>query len=159
MADARQGGAADPRQRLHAVLQQLQWDLGPVHRRVLGRYPNGLDLFWYSSRKYPQSIPATPFKNYIRFNQIDINYYYNATHGAAQRDIKSALRVYAALRDLAAVHSRTNAQEFAAAYREALTKVQNDLGSQGYAPVASMDTEVADCHRNDVIERRSGNKA
>src|ERR1700704_772257 len=27
--------------------------------------PNGLDLFWYSSRKYPQSIPATPFKNYI----------------------------------------------------------------------------------------------
>ena len=121
--------------------------------------PNGLDLFWYSSRKYPQSIPATPFKNYIRFNQIDTNYYYNATPGAAQRDIKSALRVYAALRDLAAVHSRTNAQEFAAAYREALTKVQNDLGSQGYAPVASMDTEVADCHRNDVIERRSGNKA
>jgi len=57
------------------------------------------------------------------------------------------------------VHSRTNAQEFSAAYREALTKVQNDLGSQGYAPVASMDTEVADCHRNDVIERRSGNKA
>ena len=121
--------------------------------------PNGLDLFWYSSRKYPQSIPATPFKNYIRFNQIDTNYYYNATPGAAQRDIKSALRVYAALRDLAAVHSRTNAQEFAAAYREALTKVQNDLGSQGYAPVASMDTEVADCHRNDVIERRSVNKA
>ena len=39
VADARQGGAADPRQRLHAVLQQLQWDLGPVHRRVLGRYP------------------------------------------------------------------------------------------------------------------------
>ena len=67
--------------------------------------PNGLDLFWYSSRKYPQSIPATPFKNYIRFNQIDTNYYYNATPGAAQRDIKSALRVYAALRDLAAVHS------------------------------------------------------
>jgi hypothetical protein len=121
--------------------------------------PNGLDLFWYSSRKYPQSIPATPFKNYIRFNQIDTNYYYNATPGAAQRDIKSALRVYAALRDLAAVHSRTNAQEFSAAYREALTKVQNDLGSQGYAPVASMDTEVADCHRNDVIERRSVTKA
>jgi len=120
--------------------------------------PNGLDLFWYASRKYPQSIPATPFKNYIRFNQIDTNYYYNATPGAAQRDIKSALRVYGAVRDLAALHSNVDAQEFAADYRKALTKVQNDLGSQGYAPVASMDTEVADCHRNNVIQqRRSGN--
>jgi hypothetical protein len=120
--------------------------------------PNGLDLFWYSSRKYPQSIPATPFKNYIRFNQIDTNYYYNATPGAAQRDIKAALRVYVALRDLAAVHSRANAEEFSAAYRKALTNVQNDLGSQGYAPVASMDTDLADKLRNRVIrQRRSGN--
>jgi hypothetical protein len=30
--------------------------------------PNGLDLFWYSSTKYPQSIPMSPFKNYIRHN-------------------------------------------------------------------------------------------
>jgi hypothetical protein len=37
--------------------------------------PNGLDLFWYSSTKYPQSIPMSPFKNYIRHNQIDTTYY------------------------------------------------------------------------------------
>jgi hypothetical protein len=30
--------------------------------------PNGLDLFWYSSTKYPQSIPMSLFKNYIRHN-------------------------------------------------------------------------------------------
>ena len=54
--------------------------------------PNGLDLFWYSSTKYPGSIPITPFKNYIRANQIDTDYYYNATPGAAQRDIKAALQ-------------------------------------------------------------------
>ena len=54
--------------------------------------PDGLDLFWYSSTKYPQSIPITAFKDYIRHNQIDTDYYYNATPGAAQRDIKAALR-------------------------------------------------------------------
>jgi hypothetical protein len=45
--------------------------------------PGGLDLFWYSSTKYPNSIPITPFKNHIRANQIDTNYYYNATPAAS----------------------------------------------------------------------------
>jgi hypothetical protein len=59
--------------------------------------PNGLDLFWFSSTRYPHSIPITPFKNYIRANQIDTDYYYNATPGAAQRDIKAALRIRRAI--------------------------------------------------------------
>ncbi|HTV34495.1 MAG TPA: hypothetical protein VME69_15610, partial [Methylocella sp.] len=50
--------------------------------------PTGVDLAWYTSTKFPHSIPSTPFKNYIRVNQIDTNYCYNATPGAAQRDIK-----------------------------------------------------------------------
>jgi hypothetical protein len=58
--------------------------------------PGGLDLFWYSSTKYPHSIPITAFKTYITYNQFDTNCYYNATPGAAQHDIKSALRVLAA---------------------------------------------------------------
>ena len=52
--------------------------------------PGGLDLFWYSSTKYPHSVPITPFKNYIRANQIDTNYYYNATPGSGQRDMMGA---------------------------------------------------------------------
>src|SRR3954464_14276658 len=68
--------------------------------------PNGLDLFWYSSTKFPHSIPITPFKSYIRGNQIDTNYYYNATPGSAQRDIKAALAVREALLDLAGKHAR-----------------------------------------------------
>ena len=55
--------------------------------------PGGLDLLWYSSTKYPHSIPITPVKDYIRANQVDTDYYYNATPGAAQRDVKSGLRV------------------------------------------------------------------
>src|SRR5271156_5371639 len=64
--------------------------------------PGGLDLLWYSSTKYPHSIPISGFKGYIRENQIDTDYYYNSVPGAAQRDIKSALRVRRAILKLAA---------------------------------------------------------
>jgi len=37
--------------------------------------PNGLDMFWYASTKYPKSVPITPFKDYIRANQIYTYYY------------------------------------------------------------------------------------
>src|SRR5215472_12355723 len=37
--------------------------------------PQGLDLFWYASSKYPQSIPITPFKSYITHNQFHTGYY------------------------------------------------------------------------------------
>ncbi|GEO98797.1 hypothetical protein [Methylobacterium haplocladii] len=127
--------------------------------------PNGLDLFWYSSSKFPHSIPITPFKNYIGANQIDTTYYYNATPGSAQRDIKSALRVAAALKDLAAWHGGPggNPERFARAYREALTGtdgkpgIQNHFGSPGFAPVASTDTDDADRHREPFIRGRKPN--
>lgn len=114
--------------------------------------PNGLDLFWYSSTKYPHSIPITPFKNYIRANQIDTDYYYNATPGAAQRDIKAALRVRRALLDLAEKHATQTPAEFAKSYRDALVAVQNDLGSNGWAPVASNDTMNAEINRQRFID-------
>lgn len=116
--------------------------------------PNGLDLFWFSSIRYPHSIPITAFKNYIRANQIDTDYYYNATPGAAQRDIKAALRVRGRLLDLAARHSTLSPEAFAIAYRAALVAVQNDLGTHGYAPVASNDTANADLNRQRFVEAR-----
>ena len=116
--------------------------------------PNGLDLFWYSSIRYPHSIPITSFKNYIRANQIDTDYYYNATPGAAQRDIKAALRVRSQLLNLAARHASLAPEAFAAAYRAALVAVQNDLGTHGFAPVASNDTADADRNRQPFVERR-----
>lgn len=109
--------------------------------------PNGLDLFWFSSTKYPHSIPITPFKDYIRANQIDTDYYYNATPGAAQRDIKAALRLRRALVALASQHAALTPEAFRQAYVAALVAAQNDLGSQGYAPVASVDTQNADINR------------
>ena len=113
--------------------------------------PNGLDLFWYSSTKYPGSIPITPFKEYIRANQVDCDYYYNATPGAAQRDIKSALRVWAQIDQLAAAHQVMTPDDFAQAFTKALADVQNDLASAGHAPVASADTHNADMNRRSLV--------
>jgi len=120
--------------------------------------PNGLDLFWYSSTQYPGSVPITPFKNYIRANQIDTDSYYNATPGSAQRDIKAALRLWRVLDRLAEQHAGLDPQAFAEVYREALVSAQNDLPSAGLAPVASNDTRNADRNREPLV-RRAGTEA
>ena len=117
--------------------------------------PGGLDLFWYSSTKYPNSVPITPFKNYIRANQIDTNYYYNATPGNAQRDIKLALRLRQAVCRLADNMPQDDSA-FEAAYRALLFEVQGALGQPGYAPIASCDTAIADRHRSAEIRKRWG---
>ena len=109
--------------------------------------PAGLDLLWYGVFRYPHSIPITAFKSYIIHNQIQTDYYYNATPGSAQRDIKAALRVTNAIRDLEKSHGAMDAGAFAQTYRQALTRVQNSLASPGPAPVASNDTSNADTNR------------
>jgi len=113
--------------------------------------PQGLDLFWYASFKYPHSIPITAFKTYITHNQFDTGYYYNATPGSAQRDIKAALKVFAELKALAAKHAALDAKAFTIEYNKALARVQNCLGSPGYAPIASLDTETAEQNRSKFL--------
>jgi hypothetical protein len=120
--------------------------------------PSGLDSFWWASTKYPKSIPVNPFKAYIRANQVDTDYYYNATPGAAQRDVRAALRVRRALLRLEAAHTQ-GPEAFAAAFRRELRTVQNDLGAPGFAPVASNDTRRADAERIPRMLARWGARA
>ncbi len=120
--------------------------------------PSGLDSFWWASTKYPKSIPISPFKAYIRANQIDTDYYYNATPGAAQRDIKSALRVRRAVLRLAEAHAKGPAA-FRKAWVQELALVHNDLGTPGFAPVASNDTRRADRNRIERVRARWGARA
>lgn len=115
--------------------------------------PDGLDLFWYSATKFPGSIPITSFKDYITYNQIPTDYYYNATPGSAQRDIKSAMEVRKALLSLEEAHKTQSPEEFLKTYREALGEVQGCFGEPGYAPVASLDTENADRNREPFVRR------
>ena len=109
--------------------------------------PSGLDLFWFSATKYPLSVPITPFKDYITHNQIGTDYYYNATPGAAQRDIKTSLKLYDALLELQEAHATQDPETFAQSYRATLVRVQAGLGDMGYGPVASLSTERADLNR------------
>lgn len=113
--------------------------------------PNGLNLFWFSATKYPLSIPITPFKNYITHNQISTDYYYNATPGSAQRDIKTSVKTYDTLLQLAQAHKTQSPEEFAKTYKAALGKVQIGFGDAGFGPVASLSTERADLNRGAYI--------
>ena len=114
--------------------------------------PTGLDLLWYASTKYPHSIPISTFKDYISANQFDTGYYYVATPGSAQRDIKAALRVRAELIDLADQYAALPAKDFAIAYKAALGRLANSLASPGFAPVASLATQNADVARRAFID-------
>lgn len=117
--------------------------------------PNGLNLFWFSATKYPLSIPVSPFKNYITHNQINTDYYYNATPGAAQRDIKTSLKVYDALLQLEDAHATQSPEEFQATYHATLAAVQIGLGDTGFGPVASLSTERADLNRQRYVSETS----
>lgn len=118
--------------------------------------PGGLDLLWYTSVRYPHSIPISPFKTYIRASQVDTDYYYNATPGSAQKDIKAAMRLRRAVADLAARHASLSPEDFAIEYRKTMHKVQNDMGGQGEAPVASNDTAAADLNRLPYVQAAWG---
>ena len=113
--------------------------------------PSGLNLFWFSATKYPLSIPVTPFKNYISHNQISTDYYYNATPGSAQRDIKTSLKVYDAILQLEEAHKIQSPEEFSKSYMAALGDIQLGLGDVGFGPVASLSTERADINRRAYI--------
>jgi len=108
--------------------------------------PSGLNLFWITATGYPLSIPSSPFKNYITHNQINNDYYYNATPGSAQRDIKGSIRVYESVLKLQKAHSE-GADAFAKVYQEEIGKIQSNLGEPGFGPVASLSTERADMNR------------
>jgi hypothetical protein len=114
--------------------------------------PKGLNLFWYSATKYPQSIPVTTFKNYITYNQVNTDYYYNATPGAAQRDVKSSLGVYDAVLALSKAHASQSPEEFAKTFQDTMFRVQSSLGEPGLGPVASLDTERADINRDAYVK-------
>ena len=111
--------------------------------------PKGLNLFWITASGYPLSIPSTPFKNYITHNQINTDYYYNATPGSAQRDVKGSIRVYSAVLALQQAHQthKDDPAAFAKVYRKEMERIQSYLGDPGFGPVASLSTERADINR------------
>jgi len=105
--------------------------------------PLGINLTWLWSEGFPGAVPLTPFKHYIRHNTIDCDYFYSATPGVAQRDIKSALKLAEIIADLSRCHAKLQPHEFAREFRSRMKDAHRLLAASGSSPPPSNETEKA----------------
>ena len=115
--------------------------------------PFGVNLLWLASGSFPGSVPLTPFKHYIRHNTIDSDYFYSATPGAAQRDIKSALKLAKQICELSRCHSTMSETEFTLEFRHRLKDAHLLLAASGNSPPPSNETETARRERWNYVEK------
>lgn len=101
--------------------------------------PSGLDMFWRWNIRYPKSIPLHDFYNYIRFNQVETNHYYNAYPLAASNDVKSAQTLFEGLTELAQQVDELTDDDFLARYNNFLADHQESLGSMDVGPVMTLN--------------------
>ena len=111
--------------------------------------PDGLDFFWHKNIKYPKSVPLQPFHNYITFNQIWTNHYYNAYPMAASNDIKGAQELKDALVDFISASDDDEPKAFQKRYEKLLLAQQRNLGLIEPTPIVSLSA-------NAVMERGLG---
>tara|TARA_R110000744_G_scaffold209447_5_gene328364 strand:+ start:5407 stop:6102 length:696 start_codon:yes stop_codon:yes gene_type:complete len=111
--------------------------------------PSGLDLLWYKNVKYPNSVPLQPFHNYITYNQIWTNHYYNAYPLAASNDVKGAQELKEALAKFINESDLNNdAELFQRRFELLLASQQRNLGLMAPTPIISLSAKA-------VIERGS----
>lgn len=112
---------------------------------------SGLDLLWFRNVKYPKSVPFTPFRNYITFNQLWTSHYYNAYPMAASNDVKSAREVKAGLLRLIDETDGASPEKFQREYHRLLIELQDDLSQMAPTPVVSLASQAAkERHRLDT---------
>ncbi|WP_199688122.1 hypothetical protein [Noviherbaspirillum sedimenti] len=114
--------------------------------------PSGLDLFWKWNIRYPNSVPLTPFHEYIRYNQIETTHYYSAYPLASSNDIKAAKKVRQALLDFE-TQSQQAPEQFMQGYQAMLRHVQNDLGDMRPTPIVSMAANQVEKRRRRDIRK------
>jgi hypothetical protein len=101
--------------------------------------PAGLDFFWKWNVRYPKSVPLTPFHDYIRYNQIQTEHYYNAYPMASANDIKSAKKLHLALMDFDARRDVQASDEvFQKSFHKLLRDLQHDMATMQPTPIVSM---------------------
>ena len=96
--------------------------------------PGGMDNIWRWSVRYPNSVPISPFLDYIRNCQYDTDHYYSAYPGAATNDVMGALALQKSLTELAAKAKSMSPEAFAAAYAHFTVQVQNCISTTGAPP-------------------------
>lgn len=102
--------------------------------------PQGLDSFWRFNVGYPKSIPLHGFYDYIRFNQVENNYFYNAYPCASSNDVKSACTLFDNLKEFTDASLDLEDDEFLAAYNKLLQDNQQFLGRMDVGPIFSPST-------------------
>lgn len=101
--------------------------------------PSGLDMFWKWNLRYPKSVPLTPFHDYIRYNQIQTDHYYNAYPMAAANDVKSAKKLRLALMDFdARLDVQASDDAFQKSFYKLLRDLQHDMATMRHTPIVSM---------------------
>ena len=104
--------------------------------------PSGLDMFWKWNIRYPKSVPLTPFHDYIRYNQIQTDHYYNAYPMASANDVKSAKKLHLALMDFdARLDTHATDEAFQKNFHKLLRDLQHDMSMMRHTPIVSMAAE------------------
>ncbi|OIN58810.1 hypothetical protein [Arsenicibacter rosenii] len=104
--------------------------------------PGGLNLLWYKTIGWPDSVPETPFNQYVLSNQIWTEHYYSAYPLASSNDIKSAKKVRESLLDLGRNLNTISPDDFQKQYNATLLALQNDLSQMEPTPVVSLANEA-----------------
>lgn len=89
----------------------------------------GFDLsrIWGTSYGFPGPHPVTPFKEYVEAYDFTVDHYYSAYPDATTTMITSALAVKNAISNFNQRAESYEASDFADAYRELLTGIQEKL--------------------------------
>jgi hypothetical protein len=111
--------------------------------------PDGLNLFWYKNVMFPKSVPLQPFHNYITFNQIWTNHYYNAYPMAASNDIKGSQELKVALTEFIGASENDSPEDFQKRYEKFLIEQQRNLGLLQPTPIVSLSADA-------VVKRERG---
>jgi hypothetical protein len=88
--------------------------------------PDEMRGFWGTSYGFPGPVPVTPFKQYIRDNEFDVDHYYRA-YPESTTMIVSALKLDPAHRAFHAQAARLAPDEFLHAYDRLVTDHQAEL--------------------------------
>jgi hypothetical protein len=87
----------------------------------------GMKAFWGTSYGFPQPLPAGPFKEYIKENELVASHFYSAYPQATTTMVLAALELAPEFEALKRQNADKPAVDFAEAWREFLTKVQGNL--------------------------------
>jgi len=109
--------------------------------------PSGLDFFWFKNVKYPNSVPIEPFHDYINYNQIWTNHYYNAYPMAASNDVKSAKKVKAFLLYFIENTRNDPPEVFKQKFDILLRELEHDFGIMERTPIVSLAADAVDRRR------------